>query len=65
MNLELRKILDWAENNKLNFNEYKSKVILMSCRKRKEKKEVEIYLNNKLLAQVNSIKILGLFLMTK
>ena len=40
MNLELRKISDWARNNKLNFNENKSEVMLMSRRKRKEDKEV-------------------------
>jgi len=60
MNLELRKISDWAQNNKLMFNEHKSKVMLMSRRKRKEKKDVEIYLNNKSLEQVNSIKYLGI-----
>jgi hypothetical protein len=30
MNLELRNISDWALKNKLKFNEYKSKVMLMS-----------------------------------
>jgi len=53
--LELRKISDWAQKNKLTFNENKSKVTLMSRRKRKEKKEVEIYLNNKMVEQVNKI----------
>jgi predicted PolB exonuclease-like 3'-5' exonuclease len=38
MNLELKKISDWAQNNKLKFNEHKLKVMLMSHRKRKEKK---------------------------
>jgi hypothetical protein len=38
MNLELRKIPDWAQNKKLKFNEHKSKVMLMSRRKRKEKR---------------------------
>jgi hypothetical protein len=37
MNLELRKIQDWAQNNRLKFNETKSKIMLMSRRKRKEK----------------------------
>jgi hypothetical protein len=60
MSLELGKISDWAQNNKLNFNEHKSKVMLTSCRKRKEKREVEIYLNNKFLAQINCIKYLGI-----
>ena len=27
MNFEIRKILDWAQNNKLKFNENKSKVM--------------------------------------
>jgi hypothetical protein len=38
MNLELRKIQDWVQNNKLKFKENKSKVMLMFRRKRKEKK---------------------------
>jgi hypothetical protein len=38
MHLELRKISDWAQNNKLKFNENKAKVMNMSRRKRKEKK---------------------------
>jgi len=37
MNLELRKISDWAQRNKLKFNENKSKVMLMSRRKEKKK----------------------------
>jgi hypothetical protein len=65
MNLELRKISDWAQNNKLKFSEHKSKVMLMSYRKRKEKKEVELNHNNKLLAQVNGIKYLGIIFYNK
>jgi hypothetical protein len=38
MNFELRKISDWAQNNKLKFNEHKSKVMLMFRRKRKKEK---------------------------
>jgi hypothetical protein len=65
MNLELRKISDWAQNNKLKFNENKSKVMLTSRRKRKEKRKVEIYLNNKILAQVNKIKYLEIIFHSK
>jgi hypothetical protein len=36
MNMELRKIQDWAQNNKMKFNESKSKAMLMSRRKRKK-----------------------------
>jgi hypothetical protein len=38
MNMELRKIQDWAQNNKLKYNENKSTVMLMSRRKIKEKR---------------------------
>jgi len=56
MNLERRKIPEWAQNNKLKFNENKSKVMLMSRRRRTERKETEIYVNNKSLELVNSTK---------
>jgi len=39
MNLELRKISDWAQNNKLKFNKHKSKAMLMYRRKLKERKK--------------------------
>ena len=58
MNLEMRKILEWAQNNKLKFNGNKSKVMLMSRRRRRVRKEIEIYVNNKTLKQVNSIEYL-------
>jgi hypothetical protein len=38
MNLEKRKIQDWAQNNRLKFNENKSKVMLISRRKGRGKK---------------------------
>jgi len=60
MNLEMRKILEWAQNNKLKFNENKSKVMLMSRRRRTEGNEIEISVNNKALKQVNDIKYLGI-----
>ena len=60
MNLELRKISDWAQRNKIIFKENKSKVMLMSRRKRKEKKEVEIYLNIKILEKGKKIIYLGI-----
>jgi len=55
-NLELTKISKWARENKVRFNEKKSKTMLMSRRKRKERGEVEVYLNNKLLRQVKTMK---------
>jgi len=58
-NVELSKISAWAVN-KIRFSEHKSKVMLMTRRKRKERKEIEIYLNNKPLIQVHSMKYLGI-----
>jgi len=58
--LELRKISDWAQNNKLMFNENNSKVTIMSRRKRKEEKEKEIYLDYKIFEQTNKTKYLGI-----
>ena len=41
-NLEFTKISKWARENKVRFNEKKSKTMLMSRRKRKERGEVEV-----------------------
>jgi len=59
-NVELSIISAWAKDNKIRFSEQKSKVMLLTRRERKEEKETEIYLNNKLLLQVHSLKyVLG------
>jgi hypothetical protein len=55
-NVEMSKVSAWAKHNKIRFNEQKSKVILMTRRKRKERKDLEIYLNNKPLLQLHSLK---------
>jgi len=49
----------------MKFNENKSKVMLISRRKRKEKKEIDIYINNKTLKQFNSIRYLGIIFDSK
>ena len=56
----MSKISAWAKDNKIRFNEQKLKVMLLTRRKRKEQKEIEIYLNNTLLPQVQSVKYLGI-----
>jgi hypothetical protein len=60
INIELRKVQDWAQNNKMKFNNNKSKVMLMSRRKRNENKEIGVYINNTKLKQVNNIKYIGI-----
>jgi hypothetical protein len=38
-----KKVSRWAKENKVRFNDQKSKVMLMTRRKRKERKDVEVY----------------------
>jgi hypothetical protein len=45
-NLEMSKITTWMNSNKINFNEEKPKTMLISTRKRKEGKEINVFLNN-------------------
>ena len=55
-NTELTKIAAWATANKIHFNEQKSKTMLLSRRKRKDRKDLEIYLNYRPITQVASLK---------
>ena len=50
------------KNNKARFNDKKSKLVLVSRRKRKEIKNITLYLNNKKLTQVTQIKYLGIIM---
>jgi hypothetical protein len=59
-NIEMNKISMWAQNNQINFNEQKSNVMVISRRKRRENKEISVYMNNKLLEQVQKMKYLGI-----
>jgi hypothetical protein len=64
-NIELNKVSRWAKENKVRFNRQKSKVMFMTRRKRKERKGVEVYLNNKHLSQVKTMKYLGVIIENK
>jgi hypothetical protein len=59
-NVEMDKIANWAEYNKTRLNEEKSKVRLMTRRKGKEQKELAVYMNNKAIQQVQTVKYLGI-----
>ena len=59
----MSKFSEWTKENKIRFNEQKSKVMLMTRRKRKERKELE--LNDKPLLQVHSLKYLGVIFDSK
>ena len=64
-NVEFSKISAWAKENKIRFNEQKPKVMPMTRRKRKERKELEIYQNNKPLLEVHSLKYLDIIFVSK
>ena len=55
----------WAKNNKINLNEQKSKVVVISRRKRKENKDIPVYMNKKLLEQVQKLKYLAIIVDSK
>jgi hypothetical protein len=61
-NIEMSKIAVWSKRNEIGFNEEKSKAMLITRRKRKEAKVIQIYLNNKLLEQVTTMKYLGIII---
>ena len=64
-NTELSKITTWAKNHKNEFNYGKSTAMLVSRRKRNERKEINVFMNYKLLKQVNKIKYLGIIMDNK
>ena len=59
------KITRWDKNNKIKFNENKSKAMLITRRKRKENKALAVYLNNKRLEQVQKIRHLWITIDSK
>ena len=61
-NIEMDKITKWAGDNKIKCNNGKSKVMLLTRRKRKEQKKLAVYLNNKVIPQVQKLKYLGIIL---
>ena len=61
-NIELSKFEGWLRRNKIKFNDKKSKVMLVTRRKRKEDKEITLYLHSKPLEKVRQMKYLGLIL---
>ena len=56
----MRKITAWVTWNKIRFRDEKSKVMLVTRRKRKEPRVIKVYLNNKILEQVTTMKYLGI-----
>ena len=61
-NVELSKIDGWSRRNKIKFNDKKSKVMLVTWRKRREDKNITLYLHFKPIEQVTQMKYLGIIL---
>jgi ribonuclease HI len=60
-NQDLKRIENWARNNKMQFNEHKSKVLLVTGKKSEANATLNIYFNNKRLEQVSDLKYLGIY----
>jgi hypothetical protein len=64
-NIEETKITAWAKNKKIKFNEENSKFMIVSRRKRKEFKDINIYRKHKPIQQVTKMKYVGLIIDNK
>jgi len=60
-NIDMSKINLWSRN-KIVFNEAKSKTMLISRRKRKEGKEIKLFLYNTPIEQVKIMEYLGVII---
>jgi len=61
-NVEMSKINEWSRRNNIKFKHKKSKAMLVTRRKRREDKDITIYLHFKPLEQVAQMKYLGIIL---
>ena len=64
-NYDLYKIANWARENKMQFNQDKSKVMLISKKRATKNTKIQIYLRNELLEQVQWLKYLGVYIDNK
>ena len=60
-NSDLAKIENWANLNKMKFNERISKTMLIERKRKSNREHISIYLNNRKLQQTTKIKYLGIF----
>lgn len=60
-NSDIYKIQNWAYQNKVEFNDSKSKVLVISKKRKDHAEKTKIYLNHKTLEQVTELKYLGIY----
>lgn len=61
-NQDIKKIELWARENKIKFNDNKSKSMLVSRKKNSHNEKINIYLNDRPLQQVTELKYLGIMI---
>ena len=61
-NIEINMVTTWARDNKMVFDEQNSKLMIITRRRPKTKRDYQIYLNNKQLRQESTIKYLGIII---
>lgn len=59
-NTDLKQIEDWSKQYKLQFNNGKSKTLLISRKRKEEKSSISVYINNRIIEQVQQLKYLGI-----
>lgn len=64
-NTDLLKVVSWATENKITFNEEKSKVMLITKKRSSRAHSLDVYLNHKRIQQVQHVKYLGVYIDSK
>jgi len=59
-NIETQKLAKGARNNKMSFNDQKSKVTIITRQNPKNRRDFKMFLNNKKLEQEDTLKYLGI-----
>jgi hypothetical protein len=60
-NSDLAKIENWAKQNKMQFNELKSKTLLIARIRKRNRVNISMYLNNGRLEQIKEMKYLRIY----
>jgi len=54
-NIEIQKVAKWAGDNKMRFNDQKSKVMVKTKKRPKNRQDRKIFINNKIIQLSNTI----------
>ena len=64
-NIEMLKVTNWARQNKITFNDRKSKLLLITRKNQNSERGLTVYLNNRKLDQTKQMKYLGVTIDSK